>query len=374
MIGANLLSKLLRRRPSDDQDEGFGHAYAYGDAVEPQRSPLASPFAPIAAALAFAGLAVILMLWLMIKAGDTLSYRASLVPRVIVAVASPGTDAGGGPDGAAPVEPPVTLTPAPSPGLVEETRNGPLPRIGVDGRQPWQVYARPFPNTDKRPRIAIIMANMGLSGPTTADALQRLPGGVTLAFTPYSERLSGWVDKARGEGHEVLLTVPMEPIDYPRNDPGPNTLLTTLKPEQNIERLEWALGRVSGYTGIISLTGSRFVKSASLRPALESLKRRGLMFVDSRSSATTEGAQMAALIQMPYALNNRFLDQDPARNNIDSQLKALEEIARQEGAAVGIGLPYQTTIERLAAWLPTLADKGLVLAPVSAVVDIQKAK
>ena len=145
---------------------------------------------------------------------------------------------------AAPAQPApqVALAPAPDPALVEQSAFGPLPRIGADGREPWQVYARPFDTSDQRPRVAIVISGLGRSAAATEAAIQGLPGAVTLAFLPYGQNLQHLINLARAAGHEILLNLPMEPIDYPINDPGPNTLLTALSIEQNQNRLNWVLG------------------------------------------------------------------------------------------------------------------------------------
>jgi len=267
----------------------------------------------------------------------------------------------------------VTLVPAPVPGLVEDSRNGPLPRIAQDGRKPWQVYARPFPATDKRPRIAIVMSDLGLSGVTTGNALAKLPPGITLAFLPYAERLDDWVERARTKGHEVMLSVPMEPLNYPRDDPGPNALLTMLGPDRNVERLEWSLGKAVGYVGITSTTGSKFTANpAAMQPVIDALKARGLLLVDARTNPKSVAGPLANLAGVPRALGDRVIDRDLSRGAIDDQLRELEELAKTNGAAVGFASPYPTTIERLNLWMTALADHGIALAPVSAVVNIQK--
>ncbi|MDQ2104635.1 divergent polysaccharide deacetylase family protein, partial [Azospirillum isscasi] len=268
---------------------------------------------------------------------------------------------------------PVTLTPAPVPGLVEDSRNGPLPRIAEDGRKPWQVYARPFPAADKRPRIAIVLAEMGISGVTTGNALQKLPPTITLAFVPYAERLDDWVTRARSKGHEVLLSIPMEPQDYPRNDPGPNALLTMLPPERNMERLEWSLGKAMGYVGITSTTGSKFTASAdAVNPVVEAMKARGLMVLDARANPRSVAGTLAGQAGVPRAFADRTIDRDLSRGAIDDQLAELEAIAKANGAAVGVGAPYPSTIERINLWLTGLADRGIAIVPVSAVANMQK--
>lgn len=289
------------------------------------------------------------------------------------ATAAPPTETAAAPPPLLPPPGPVTLTPAPAPGLVEESRHGPLPRVSDDGRKPWKVYARPFPANDPRPRVAIIIADMGMSGVTTGNALQRLPAGVTLGFTAHAERLESWVERAREKGHEVMLTVPMEPADFPRSDPGPNALLTKSTPDRNIDRLEWALGRFLGYVGVVSPNGGKFTGHAdAMRPVLEVVKARGLLYVDPGLMRHPPGLALAGEIGAPRAVADRFIDRDLSRGAIDEQLRELETVAKENGAAVGIGLPYPSTIERIEVWARTLNDRGVTLAPVSAVVDRQK--
>jgi hypothetical protein len=264
------------------------------------------------------------------------------------------------------------LRPAPDPALVEKTRLGPLPRVSPDGRKPWQAYARPFDPADRRPRIAIVVSGLGLSGAATEAAIQRLPGPVTLSFAPYSKGLPQWIALARAAGHEALLDLPMEPVNFPANDPGPHTLLTSLTVDQNRERLHWLLGRVTGYVGVVNRMGSRFTTSAThVRPVLKELEKRGLLFVDSRSSLRSIAAQMAREVGLPRAVNNRFIDSEASRDAIDARLKELERIAKASGYAVGIGAPFPVTIDRLVRWTQTLDRKKLALAPISALVNTQ---
>jgi len=362
------------------------------------------PRKPLPAALvaAFGGLGLALAAlsgWLALSGEDTTLTWEAGIPQVTVAVKGSAPPAPAPVQAAKPPAPPaasapapavspmapapitpapapdavVALTPAPAPGLVEDTKVGPLPRAAEDGRKPWQVYARPFPVSDKRPRIAIVVADMGLSGVTTNTALQKLPPSVTLAFLPYAERLDTWVEQARTKGHEVMLSVPMEPQGFPRDDPGPNALLTTLAPDRNLERLHWSMSRVTGYTGITTTTGSKFTGNAdALKPLMDDLRARGLLFLDARLTPKSQGAAAAEKGGVPRAAVDRVIDRDLARNSIDEQLRELEAIAKQQGSAVGIGFPYPSTIERINLWLTGLQDRGIVLAPLSAVVTQPK--
>jgi polysaccharide deacetylase 2 family uncharacterized protein YibQ len=272
--------------------------------------------------------------------------------------------------------PPVETasTPSVDQALLETGPHGLLPRTGPDGRVAWQVYARPFDQSDPRPRIALVLGNLGLSDAATEAAIQQLPGGITLAFSPYAgAKVTEWIDLARAAGHEVMLDVPMEPVSYPLDDPGPHTLLTTLTPSQNLERLAWILSRFTGYVGVTDRMGSRFTTSTqSLRPILAELAGRGLLFVDSRSADRSMALEIAAQVGLPRAGNDRFIDEMAARQAIDQRLGDVEALARRDGEALAMGLAYPVTIERIAVWAAGLEARGFVLAPVSAIVTTER--
>ena len=115
--------------------------------------------------------------------------------------------------------------------LLEKSRYGMIP-VAADGLKPFTAYAG---GTDadraraaRMPSIAIVIGGLGVGAAKTSDAIMKLPPAVTLAFTPYGSDPGKLVERARAQRHEVLLQIPMEPFDYPDNDPGPQTLLTTL--------------------------------------------------------------------------------------------------------------------------------------------------
>jgi uncharacterized protein len=384
---------FLKKKGHGQDDDYGGGDYGHGHGHDEDKPRRRIPWAPILTFVLLSGGFGGLGWWLHHNAPATLAAWEAAVPSVTIdiagavkeppppVVAAPqqqtaAAEAAGKPPGAAAPQPapgPVTLTPAPAPGLVEESRHGPLPKVADDGRKPWKVYARPFPANDSRPRIAIVIADMGLSGVTTGNALQRLPPNVTLGFTAHAERLESWVERAREKGHEVLLTVPMEPLDFPRSDPGPNALLTKLTPDRNIDRLEWSLGRFLGYVGVMTVTGGKFTADVeAMRPVADVIKARGLLYLDPGLSRRPPGVALTGQAGTPRAMVDRYIDRDLSRAAIDDQLRELEALAKENGAAVGVGLPYPSTIERIEQWARTVTDRGVLLAPVSAVVDRQK--
>jgi len=195
--------------------------------------------------------------------------------------------------------------------ISEETADGSLPRISEDGARPWQVYARPFNAADKRPRVAIVITDLGLSRVITDRVIAQLPPTVTLALSAQGPVVASWAARARQDGHEILLQVPMEPFDYPRSDPGPDTLLTNLPNSDNMGRLYKMMRRASGYVGITSVTGSRFTTDSNkLTPVMTAIHDRGLMVLDARAAPHSVVADMARSANVPVATVTQRLDGD----------------------------------------------------------------
>jgi hypothetical protein len=266
------------------------------------------------------------------------------------------------------------LIPAPDPGLVENSPNGPLPIIGTDGRQPWQVYARPFDPKDTRPRIALIITGIGLDATLSQAALDRLPGTVTFGLDPYAGNVKDNLANARSLGHEALLGLPLEPLDYPRQDPGPLTLLTSLDTSQNADRLAKLMGKATGYVGFVAIMGARFESAnPSLEPVLETLKLRGLMFADDKAPEQSVVAPLARQMKLAWAAGNSVIDSESDPATIDQALAGLEAAAKGSGAALGIAALSPALLDRVAAWLGSLDGKGFALAPASAVANRQSA-
>ena len=237
----------------------------------------------------------------------------------------------------------------------------------------WLRFAVPARPAAGRPIVAVVLDDLGLDRARTAAAI-RLPGTLTLSFMTYAQDLPQQTEAARRAGHELLLHVPMEAIDR-REDPGPHALYTSLSRAAILDRLRWGLDRFSGYVGINNHMGSRFTADArAMAPVMAELQARGLVFLDSRTTARSTGIELAAADGVPHAARDVFLDDDLAPAAIERQLALLERLAKRHGSAVAIGHAHDPTLAALAAWLPTLPAKGLMLEPVSAVVRYQMAQ
>jgi len=253
------------------------------------------------------------------------------------------------------------------PALIEDSSQGPLPRIAPDGRAPMKAYAPPFETNDRRPKIALLVAGLGVGASITDAALAQLPPEVTLGFAPFTAELQSAIDKARGAGHEVLLEVPMEPFDFPDSDPGPHALLVAASTEENGKRLDWALSRATGYAGVMNLLGGRFLgEETAIEPVLGHVARRGLFFFDSGASSSSVAVTAARHMRAPIVTGTLSLDAVTTPALIDAKVAELENAARQDGFAIGVASAFPVTIARLAEWAANANARGFQLVPVSA--------
>jgi hypothetical protein len=253
------------------------------------------------------------------------------------------------------------------PRLLEKSHYGMIPVV-ADGLKPFTVYAADADRAKaaKMPVVAIVVGGLGVGAAKTTDAIMKLPPAVTLAFTPYGADPTKLAERARAQRHEILLQVPMEPFDYPDNDPGPQTLLTTLAAEQNLDRLYWHLSRFQGYAGIANFMGARFVATeAVMQPIIREAAKRGLGYLDDGATPRSVAPSLAASEAMPFAKADLAIDAVPTSAEIDRTLIKLETLAKERGVAVGVASALPISIERIGAWIKTLDSRGILLVPLT---------
>lgn len=229
----------------------------------------------------------------------------------------------------------------------------------IDPRQ----FRRPPPPADGRPRVAVLVAGLGISSRVTASAVEKLPADISLSFSPYGRGLQKDADMARAAGHEIFVDVPLEPVGFPSNDAGPQAILSTLPADENLERLHWVLGRFTGYAGAVLPGQSPVLENTqTIGPLLGGASMNGLVWSHSRA----HGFDAAAVDSAEIALT---LDSTPEAQAIDAALERLEAMARANGSALALARAYPVTADRLAAWSATLEARGLVLVPASSLAQ-----
>ncbi len=279
------------------------------------------------------------------------------------------------PQETSPLEPPVLPEEAAAkpievnPNLSEVIEGKTLPKI--EGKaEPWKSYAAARDPSDTRPKIAIVVSGLGLKVAITEKAIAVLPSAVSFSFSPYSASGFTLMQRARADGHEVLLDLPMEPLLPQIQDAGPKALLTGSSAEENLSRLQWVMSRGEGYVGLLAMMGGKFLgNDASLRPVLAECKKRGLMFVDNGQGFGTLANKIISEIGATGAGIDIQIDQNLDRGSVEKSFLRLEEIAKSKGFAAGITRPYPLILDEIAAWSKSLESKGIALVPITALAN-----
>ncbi|MFT9424340.1 MAG: divergent polysaccharide deacetylase family protein [Acetobacter syzygii] len=263
--------------------------------------------------------------------------------------------------------------PPPQASLLEKS-NGPggfpLPIRGQHGALARQVYAAPAVDVPPgSPMVALLIDGLGQSEDLTKEAISSLPGQISLAVSPYVTNPDALMEAARQHQHELLLSLPMQgggAKAASTDSEGPKALGAQLSAQQNMDNLNWSLSHLAGYVGVTNAfdgqNGGDFSSAAGFKPILGALDQRGLLYLNA-----TPGAQIAnsaAVGSADVAINT---DEDIV--NIDIQLLKLQQLARQNGRAIGVLGPLRpVALACLRAWLPHLKDVGITLVPVSQII------
>jgi polysaccharide deacetylase 2 family uncharacterized protein YibQ len=221
---------------------------------------------------------------------------------------------------------------------------------------------------DQPPLVAIILDDIGYDRQMAAQFLE-LDAPLTLSVLPYGPFSQQLAAQARAMGHEIMLHLPMEPNEYPQVNPGPGALLSHMSPDEMIAQLQADLLQFPGLKGVNNHMGSAMSTSPErMRQIFSILKKRGLYYVDSRTTAETVARPSAHLLQLPFAERDIFIDHFEDAGFIQGQLKKLIQRARRQGYAVGIAHPHVVTLTVLKQFLPQLKTQ-VELVPASMVIE-----
>jgi uncharacterized protein len=220
-----------------------------------------------------------------------------------------------------------------------------------------------------RPKIAIVIDDLGDKDKISQELLRwDLP--VTFAilpFTPFSKTLAG---KAHRQGKEVILHLPMEPQGYPQIRPGEGVLLREMDEERLLRQLIKDIEAVPYITGVSNHMGSRLMEDPEkMKIVFSELKRRGLFFLDSRTTPQTVGLQVAESVGLKAMERSIFIDNSSTEVDIKQQLEQLIQLSLSRGKAIGIGHPHPSTIKSIKEMIPKMKEKGIEIVPLSEVMD-----
>ena len=258
-----------------------------------------------------------------------------------------------------------SLGKAPVEGLFEDSAFGRLPIAKNAVETPFAAYRKPFVLNQERPFIAVVVEQFGLSNALSEEMIAALPASVSFVLTPYSQNPERWVSEARADGHEVWLHLPMENKNFPMEDPGAKGLLTRVSLQYNQDRIQWLMGRITGYVGVAAYTDDTLDNAGQMfKNMANDLFRRGLGFLELNSEEKSFFEPIAEEMHAPHTEVQSYIDVvDPQRPAIK---KALEQIDAQGGTLVVVR-PSPRNIPALKRWLESLQKRGIEIVPVSAV-------
>ena len=222
---------------------------------------------------------------------------------------------------------------------------------------------------DKTPRVAIIIDDIGFDK-KISQALADLDPDLTLSILPGATHAKAIAEALHKRGTEILLHLPMEPMEYPRVNPGPGALLSTMTPDELLYQLRKNLDAIPHVAGVNNHMGSKMTTlSPQMKQIFTVLKQRNLFFIDSLTAKESLCRPCAKLLQVPFAQRDVFLDNVQDQEYIKKQLNLLLDIAERHGTAIGIGHPYKVTYLTLKSEMPRLKKKVRII-PASALVSI----
>lgn len=264
--------------------------------------------------------------------------------------------------------------PGPEPPEGKKTAVPPPPIAKTSPPPPAPTLPPPLPppplKTEAPVRIAIIIDDLGFSAESARLVLSlEVPFTVSvLPYYPYSKKSAEW---ARNSGKEVLLHIPMEPINTPDEaQPGKGVLISGSSPEEIKRQVGAELSELPFVTGASSHMGSLFTTgSEGMRALFQVLHQQGLFFVDNLTTNKTVTKKIAGEVGLKYFQRNVFIDNILSRDSIIKQLELAEKIARKRGQTIAVGHPHPETVSALKAWIPKAKAAGITFVRVSELLE-----
>ncbi|MBT5185326.1 MAG: divergent polysaccharide deacetylase family protein [Kordiimonadaceae bacterium] len=238
------------------------------------------------------------------------------------------------------------------------------PQRNETANSTWQKYAAAaviVPTNNAK--VILVIDDLGIVKDVSKQMID-MDVPLTLSFLPYASNISRQVNDAYDRGHDILVHIPMEPKG--RADPGPHALLSSTSPSVQMDSINYNLSQFSNFIGINNHMGSAFTEDdEAVNRLLNVIKDKGLMVLDSRTTSKSVLEDLAYQKNIPVINRDVFLDNEQDEVYIMGQLRVLERLAKLNGTALAIGHPYPETVAALKRWIPTLAEKGITIVPIS---------
>jgi len=239
----------------------------------------------------------------------------------------------------------------------------------VDNLLAHHLILRPPRLKPLPPRIAIVVDDLGPDR-RIAEELLSLDAPLTFSILPMQTHSRRIAKTAHAEGREVILHLPLEPRGFPLKDPGAGALFVAMSDRELVRQLRKDLDAVPYIAGVNNHMGSRFMEHGEkVQLVLGELKKRGLFFLDSRTSSKSTGYRIARSLALRTGERDVFLDNESGVKDIQAQVEQLIRIARKDGKAIGICHPYPATVTVLTTMIPRIKAQGIEIVPLSQALD-----
>lgn len=268
---------------------------------------------------------------------------------------------------------PSPLVKAPIANLSRVSPFGRIPTLGPNGQKAVTAYARPFTPPANKATVSLIIGGLGIDRALTRRIINETPPEVTLSFAAHTTGLQNWIDQARARGHEVLLELPMESQNADTAEVGAdNTLRTSVSAGRNIRSLDWLMSRGQGYFAVTNYNGDKLVtRTDALAPILAHLSDAGLGMIYDGSTPAPALSVLSASANLPYTQAFTLVDVNTDSLSMELEFRRLETRASSGVTPIGVGFAYGSTLDAVKAWVQTLPEKDIVLAPASYVLNGQ---
>ncbi|WP_367360215.1 divergent polysaccharide deacetylase family protein [Syntrophus buswellii] len=247
-------------------------------------------------------------------------------------------------------EPREKGTPAPSP---EPEKRKPASQERLSGLQ-----------------VAILIDDIGFDLSSVKNLL-KIEAPISFAILPHRPHSVAAAEMIHKAGRDILLHLPMEPHAYPKEKPGPGALFTAMNHDELKKVLTRNLDSVPHISGVNNHMGSLFTEDEEkMVVVMKELKGRGLFFIDSRTTAESKAAPASREVGVPFAARQIFIDN--GQDYRATRRILLDVLSSSKGSHRGlvlIGHPYAGTIAALEKVVPEWKSRGVLIVPVSHMVQ-----
>jgi hypothetical protein len=232
--------------------------------------------------------------------------------------------------------------------------------------------AAPRDDPGEPARLALVLFGFGEDA-AQADSFFTLRAPFAVAVVPGARESGRVLDLARDRQREVVLHLPLEPINYPRINPGPGTLLVSMSPRRIASTVRKHLSRAGAVAAVANHMGSLATQDMTVMTALyRELKRRRVAFLHMSPAPGAVCKTLAADMGINYAEPDEVVDREARVDDATALERRWSELLKEARARGRLVVMMRAT-PLTRRWLPqALAAKrlgGVDVVPLTALLE-----